>query len=292
MIAIPVATMIGSVTTPIASTINLLALSFLEEITGTTITFVQWMAAGVPIMVVCLPVAWQIILRVHKPAEISGEMVKKFIADLAIPEKITGPEISVLIITGIMMALWITSSWVRSINIVVVTLLGVCAYCIPQLKALKFDAFVNNIGWDPVFLFATVLSLGALMHSNGVSDWIISLMPVFEAPTPLVLAFGAALFFAMLLIIPIAPSLVAIRAPSMITLALGAGSSPEIMMLTVAVCGCCCFLLPLDTVPLLTYGKGYYTIKDMFVSSLPIQIFIIIVMPLWLSVIGRVLGMV
>ena len=291
MIAIPVATMIGSITTPIASTINLLALSFLEELTGTTITFVQWMAAGIPIMIVTLPVAWWIILKVHSPAEISGEMVKKFIDGLSIPKRVTRPEINVLIITGIMMALWITSSWVRSINIVVVTLLGVCAYCIPQLNALKFDSFVKNIGWDPVFLFATLLSLGSLMHLNGVSEWMISLMPVLVAPTPLVIAFGAVLFFAMLLIIPIAPSLVPIMAPSMVALALGAGSSPEIMMLMVAICGCCCFLLPLDTVPLLSYGKGYFSFKDMFVSSLPIQAFIIIVTSLWLTVIGYAFGM-
>ena len=292
MIAVPVATMVGAFVTPIGSTINLLALSNLEAFTGTTITFIQWMAAGIPLAVVILPVAWFVILKIHKPAEITEKMVEDFIDGLDVPKKITTPEIAVLIITGIMMALWITSSWVRSINIMVVTLFGTCVFCIPQLKTLRFETFANSIGWDSVFLIATVLSLGDLMVSNGVSGWIVSILPVLNVPTPILIAFAATLLFLMLIIIPVAPSLITIMAPPLIALAIGAGSSPAIMTLVAAVCGCCCFLLPLDTVPLLTYGKGYYSIKDMFISSLPIQIFIIIVTSLWLSVIGRVLGLV
>ena len=292
MIAVPVATMIGAFVTPIGSTINLLALSNLEAFTGTTITFVQWLAAGMPLAVVTLPVAWFIILKVHKPAEINEAMVKTFIDNLDIPKKITAPEIAVLIITGVMMALWVSSSWIRSINIMVVTLLGACVFCIPQLKTLRFETFANSIGWDSVFLIATVLSLGDLMVSNGVSGWIVSVLPVMSVPTPVLIAFTASLLFAMLIFIPVAPSLITIMAPPLIALAVGADVSPAIIMLTAAICGCCCFLLPLDTVPLLTYGKGYYSIKDMFVSSLPIQVFIVIAMAVWLSVIGRVLGMV
>jgi len=62
------------------------------------------------------------------------------------------------------------------------------------------------------------------------------------------------------------------------------------MMLVAAIAGNACFLLPLDTVPLLTYGKGYYSIKDIFISSLPIQIFMVIIMALWLTVIGYSFG--
>ena len=292
MIAVPVATMIGAFTTPIGSTINLLALNELYTHTGMTIPFVQWMAAGVPITIITLPIAWWIIMKVHKPAEINQDMVKAFIEKLEIPKKMTKAEITALVITGLMMVLWISSSWISGINIMVVALLGACVLCIPQLKTLKFDAFVNSIGWDSVFLIATVISLGNLMVTNGVSDFIVSVLPVLNVPTPVLIAFAAALFFALLIIIPVAPSLVVIMGAPLIALAIGAGASPSIIMLVAAIAGCACFLLPLDTVPLLTYSKGYYSIKDMFISSLPIQIFLIIVMAVWLTVIGNVFGMV
>ena len=292
MIAVPVATMIGAFTTPIGSTINLLVLNELYVHIGATIPFVQWMAIGIPISLVTLPVAWWIILKVHKPADITPEMVSRFIESLEIPRKMTRPEIIALIITGAMMTLWILSSWVDGINIMVVTLLGCCVLCIPKLKVLKFDSFASSIGWDSVFLIATVISLGNLMVSNGVSEFIISVLPVLTVPTPLLIAFAAALFFALLVFIPVAPSLVVIMSAPLIALALSAGSSPALIMMVAAIAGCACFLLPLDTVPLLTYSKGYYSIKDMFISSLPIQIFMIIAMSVWLTLAGGWLGMI
>jgi len=285
MVAIPVATMIGAIMTPIGSSINLLALSELEAHTGMTITFVQWMAVGVPIAIVTLPVAWFFILKIHKPTEISSEMVKNFIDNLEVPQKVSSAEISALVVISIMLVLWVASSWVRSINIMVVALLGASALCLPYIKALKFETFVNSISWDAVFLLATVISLGNLMVSNGVSNWIVSLLPVINVSTPLLIAFAAVLVFAVLLVIPVAPSMIVIMAPPLIALAAGTGTSPMIIMLVAAICGCCCFLLPLDTVPLLTYSKGYYSIKDMFVSSLPIQVFLVIVMSIWFSVV-------
>ena len=287
MIAIPVATMIGAFVTPIGSTINLLVLHELETHTGATISFIQWMAAGIPISLVTLPVAWRVILKTHKPAEINEAMVKKFLDGLDVPDTMSKPEVTTLIITGIMMALWIASSWVSGINIMVVALLGACALCIPQLETLGIDIFIDGIGWDSVFLIATVLSLGDLMVLNGVSDFLVSIMPSMNVPMPLLIAFSAVLLFALLILIPVAPSLIVIMGTPLIALAVSSGVSPAIVMFVSAICGCCCFLLPLDTVPLITFGKGYYSIKDMFMSSLPIQVFLIVVMALWLPMISR-----
>ncbi|MCL2496748.1 MAG: hypothetical protein FWF04_04970, partial [Clostridiales bacterium] len=207
-----------------------------------------------------------------------------------VPEKITRPEINVLIITGTMMALWVSSSWIAGINVMVVALLGACVMCIPQLKTLDFETFLNNIGWDPIFLSAAVLSLGDLMVSNGVSALITSLLPTLHVSTPILIAFSASLFFAILLIIPHGPSLVIIMAAPLMTLAINAGSSPAILILVAAYCANCSYLIPLDTVTLLSYCKGYYSIKDIFISSLPLQAFLVIVLSLWLAVMGSVMG--
>ena len=292
MIAVPIASMVGGLMTPTGSTIHLLALTQLEALTGKTVSFVQWIVAGVPLTLVILPVAWFIILKINKPAKIDRDMVTSFISTLNVPAKITPPEIKILIITAIMLILWVLSSWIKGINIMVVTLLGACVYCLPQLKALSFKTYLNGIGWPSAFLIATVISLGNLMVTNGVSSWIVSLLPQLNMSTPILLAFTATLIFAMLVVIPVAPSLIQIMSAPLIALAAASSSSPELVILTLSMCGCCCFLLPLDTVPLLTYGTGYYSMKDMVKSSLPIQIFMIIVMSLWLTVIGKLFGMV
>jgi sodium-dependent dicarboxylate transporter 2/3/5 len=104
-------------------------------------------------------------------------------------------------------------------------------------------------------------------------------------------AFVSALSFVLLVIIPVAPSLVTFMALPFITLAAGMGISPVLIMLAFGLCVANCYLLPLDTVPLLTYSTGYYSMTDMMKSTLPLQVCIVIVLSLWIPVIGKILAL-
>ncbi|MDR0473721.1 MAG: hypothetical protein LBH43_08655, partial [Treponema sp.] len=132
---------------------------------------------------------------------------------------------------------------------------------------------------------------GSAMISNNVSGWLISLIPSATLSLPVLTAFVAVSTFALLLIVPVGPSLVTIMSVPVISLALGMGASPALAIITFAFCVGNSYLLPLDTVPLLTYGTGYYSIGDMIKSSLPLQICIVIIMSLWIPLMGRVLGL-
>jgi sodium-dependent dicarboxylate transporter 2/3/5 len=291
MIAVPVASMIGGMMTPAGSSINLLTIGLLEQHTGQTITFVQWMAAGIPLTLMTLPIAWLLVCRVYKPAEISPQMARDFINNLEVPEKISPPEIKTLIITGIMLLLWILSSWFRGINVMVVALLGCCVFCLPGVKVLKFSSFRDSVSWDAFFLVGTVLSIGSAMVNNKVSEWIISLIPAITLTPPLLVGFVVTLTFLLLVIIPVAPSLVTFMSLPIISLAAGMGVSPVLIMLAFGLCVANCYLIPLDTVPMITYSAGYYSMTDMMKSTLPLQIGIILIMSLWIPFIGGLLGM-
>ena len=53
----------------------------------------------------------------------------------------------------------------------------------------------------------------------------------------------------------------------------------------------CAFLLPLDAVPLVTYGKGYYRMFDMLVPGAIISMAWVVVMTALLLLIGPWLGL-
>jgi len=290
MIAIPVAIMIGSMMTPAGSSINLLAISLLEQYTNETITFVQWMAAGIPLTVVILPIAWFLMVKVYKPAEIDSKAVKDFINTLNVPKKIGKDERKVVIIFLVMLVLWILSSWIRSINIMVVALVGCCVLMWPRFGVVELKEFIKNNNWDPFFLLGSVLSLGAAMVSNGVSDWIISLMPVLKSSPFVLVGFVVLLMFTLLVVMPVAPSTVTIMATPLIALAVSANVSPALIMLATGLCAVNCYLIPLDTVPILTYGTGYYKMTDMPKSTLILQLIIIVIMAIWLPIIGAAFG--
>ena len=277
MIAIPVASLIGGMITPAGSSINLLAIGLLEEYTGQTITFVQWISFGLPLAVLILPMAWFLAVKVYKPVEINQDSVKNFIAKMDVPEKMDNQEKKVLIITLVMLVLWILSSWVPSINVMVVAMLGCCALFLPGIRVLEWKPFIKNVNLDAFFLVGTVLSTGGAMINNGVSDWIISLLPTVSMSFPILIAFTVLLVFALLVIIPVSPSLVMLLAAPLIALATGMGYSAPAIILTLGLAAGNCYLLPLDTVPLITYGTGYYSMTDMAKSTFMLQIYVIAV---------------
>ena len=53
----------------------------------------------------------------------------------------------------------------------------------------------------------------------------------------------------------------------------------------------CAFLLPLDAVPLVTYGKGYYRMFDMFLPGAVISVAWVVLLTGLLLLLGPMLGL-
>jgi sodium-dependent dicarboxylate transporter 2/3/5 len=289
LIAIPVASMVGGIMTPAGSSINLLAIQLLEEATGQTITFVQWMIIGIPLVVLIIPIAWMLNVKVYKPAEMGKEAIDRFVDNLYVPKRMSGEEKRVLLITAVMLALWIASSWVRSINVMVVAMIGCCTFLLPKIGILDWRKFIANVNFDAFFLVGTVLSIGKALVDNGVSDLMADLMPQSPMPLPLLAAFVVGLIFLLLVIVPVAPSLVTFMAMPLITLAATAGQSPQLLILMLAMTAGNCYLLPLDTVSVISYSKGYFSMGEMAKSTLPLQLYIIGLSTAFLTLMSGVL---
>ena len=291
MIAIPVASMIGGMMTPAGSSINLLAMGQLEAHAGMEITFVQWMMAGIPLTLVMIPLAWWLMCKIYKPADVTAEQVKSFIGSMDIPAQMDSKERKVCVITVVMLALWIASSWVKGINVMIVAMLGCCVMFLPGVEVLDVKTFLRENSWDAFFLVGSVISIANAMITNGVSAAIANAIPAMNVGLPLLLAFTAVLIFVTLVVIPVASSMIPIMAVPLIAIATGAGASPALIMLAAALCAGNCYLLPLDTVPLITYAKGYYSMTDMAKSTAWLQIAMVILCALWLPLVGSMMGL-
>ena len=291
MIAVPIASMIGGMMTPAGSSINLLAIAQLEKLTGETITFVQWMLAGIPLAIVMIPLAWFLILKIYKPVSVSHREIEDFVNNLDVPDQMEKPEIKVVWLIIVMLVLWILSSWVKSINVMVVAIIGCCVLFFPGMRILKIETFLKENSWDAFFLVGTVLSISEAMITNGVSSALANALPTLNVSTPLLLGFTALLIFAALLIIPVASSLIPIMAVPLVAIATGAGVNPALVLMSAALCACNCYLLPLDTVTLITYAKGYYSMTDLAKCTIFLQLAMILLCALWVPIAGLLGGM-
>lgn len=287
MIGIPIASMIGGVVTPAGSSINLLAINLLQGSTDYDVTFIEWMLFGLPLAAIILPFAWFILVKVFPPADIKKENIDKFINDLKVPEKIIPEEKRAIIIFSTIFILWLSSSWIRSINIMVVSLIGCGVICMPKIGMLSVKEFINKVSWDSFFLVGTVLSLGSALVKNGVIDKAIQFLPSFGGSQVLVLACVALCSFIFLVFIPVAPSFVTIFAPIVIHIALNANINPALTIMICAMCAGNAYLLPLDTVALLSFGHGYYKMFEMSKVTYIVQIAMVVVMSVLFTVIGK-----
>jgi len=292
MIAVPVATMIGGMATPASSSLNLLAIGLLEQHTGQTISFVQWSAIGIPLVVILIPFAWFLIVKVYKPAQIAPEKIMRYKEYTQIKERVGKKEFYVIFIMTAMLAFWIASSWVREIEIFTVAILGCVLFFMPKINVLSWNKFLAGINWDIIFISGTILSIANAFIENNVSAWLAEVLyPANLALQANVLVgLAATTTFAMLLMISSAPALITVLAGPFVAIALANSVPPAYLLITLAFCAGNCYLFPLDTVQLLTYSKGYYRMTDMCKSTIFLQIAIVIILALWLPFMGGVLG--
>lgn len=289
MIAVPVASMIGGIMTPAGSSINMIAIDILAQ-GGYSISFVQWMLAGIPLAIVLLPLAWLLICWVYKPVAVSSDEIRAFVDGIDVPEKMSFKEIATLIITGGMFILWVLSSWVKQLDVMTIAILGSVLLMFPGIEAISVKTFIQENSWDAFFLVGCVLSIGNALKTNGVDDFVSSLIPSVNLNVFLVVGLTALIVFVALIVIPVATSLIKILGAPLMALAAASGVSPVLVMLTASIAACNCYLLPLDTVPLITYAQGYYSMTDMAKSTALLQVAIVLLCAAWIPLVGMMLG--
>lgn len=262
MIAISIASMIGGISTPVGSTVNILALSILEDTTGLTINFVQWVSICLPIVVILIPISWKIITKIYKPCAVREKDRIQFINSFAEKEKLSGKEIKTIMLFALMIVLWFASSWIKSISTMHVMFLGVCIFALPGIGVTTIDSIIKNVKFDILLLVATILTLCNALMENGFGDFVAAIIPAINVPNMVLILAITVVIYLLIIVVPIAPSLTTIVVPTLIVLAEQMGVNPCLLIPICSISIGCGYFLPMDSVFLMTYSKGYYSIKE------------------------------
>ena len=292
MMGIPIAALIGGVATPLGSSINILGINLLQETAGIDVRFLQWMAIGVPMVVVLIPFAWWVLIRVYPPEVESIGDISEFKEDLLSMGPLKTEEMKVVAILGIIFVLCVLGTWVRPLSTATVLIGGSVVMFFPGINLMTWRDVEKFIGWETVLMIGSVISLGLLAKETGLSSWLVE--NTFGGITGwnivLLVAIISAFTVVLHLPLPIAPTINAVLIPAMVDLAGGAGINPAIFALPVAFTASCAFLLPLYAVPLVTYSKWYYRMFDMLIPGTIISIGWVILMTALMLIIGPIIG--
>ena len=294
MIGIPIAALTGGIITPAGSSTNVLALSLMQELQGINIPFVDWMVIGVPLGIIMTIASWWILMKVFPPEVDTVGSLDIYVAERKENSKWKRAEIKATVLIIAIVFLWILSSWVKSLDITVVAILGACVMFFPGIRLLKWSDARKGIGWDSVLIVAVVTSLGIAATQNGLSDWIVSNVFGGIGGLPMFWALLVICSFTIVihLVIPVIPTIISAIVPAMMVLAIDSGVNPATYALAVAFASHCAFFLPLDPVPLVTFSKGYYKMFDMFRPGSIISIIWAIVNTVILYLLGPLVGLV
>ena len=292
MIGIPFASFIGGVATPAGSSINILAIFQIEQFGKVQVSFLQWMGLGVPMWLILTPVSWWVLMRCYppelptigEPQELEAE--RRALGPISINEK------KVLALMGVMIVLWISSSWVRAIDTTIVAMAGAVAMFLPGINLLTWPRAQRSIGWDALMLIGGVTSLGAAAGSTGLAKYLVGALPDMQMwSVAAVIALISAVTVLIHLPVPINPAIIGVLIPPISLLALGIGQNPALYALPVGFTASCAMLLPLDAVAIITYAKGYYRMTDMLLPGAIISVVWVMVMTALMVWVAPLLGL-
>jgi sodium-dependent dicarboxylate transporter 2/3/5 len=284
--------MVGGFMTPAGSPTNIVAINFLSQYAGVRISFLDWMAVGFPLGLVCVALVSLVIILIFKPEPVTEGALKFARGSMASIGPLSPAEIKTLAIIGLMFIFWISSAWIPAINTTAVAILGMVCFFLPGVKVLNWQKFNANASWDILFMIGGVSALAAGVLSTGAANWVVNSLLANAAswPTLVTIIFMSAITCFLHILIPSGPAVAGLTTIPMISVALMCGISPTVAAVTTAFWGGVTFVLPMDSVPLLTYGYGYYKMGDMVKSGIPLSLIGILIIALGAPPILGLLG--
>ena len=159
----------GSIGTPSGGGRNVIMLDYWREFGIANITYLKWMSYAYPMLLIEIPLAAAILWFTFKPEhKILDTAVRKLKIQVAKSGKMTGREISAIIIFVLVFLGWVFLS--PKIGLGIVALIGVVLYLLFGL--INWEDLNRNTNWGVILLFGAAISMGLQMKDTGAALWV------------------------------------------------------------------------------------------------------------------------
>jgi sodium-dependent dicarboxylate transporter 2/3/5 len=278
MLGIAYACSVGGLGTLIGTPPNALFSAYVLETWGVEISFVRWLAVGLPLTAVGLVVVFLVLVRWVFPLrlkELPGgrELIGRELAKLGPMSRAEKRVAAVFALTAL---LWVTRPLITRVlpglSDAGVAIFGALSlFLIPaggqgskRRRALLDGGAFQRLPWRVLLLFGGGLSLASAIQGTGLAAWIGGRM---EALAGWPVAAVALLVVAVIVLLTELTSNTATAAtflPVLGSMALGLGQNPLLLLAPAVLAASCAFMLPVATPPnAIIYGSGQVTIPQM-----------------------------
>ncbi len=130
-------------------------------------------------------------------------------------------------------------------------------------KVLDIDEAYRAVGWNTVFLLASLIPLGQAVQSTGTAEWIAQgILTVLDGWPIWALQLGVAILATIFTLVMSNVGATVLLVPLAVSIALAAGGDPAIFAMTVAISTSNSFLIPTHQVNALIMGPAGYRVMD------------------------------
>ncbi len=259
---------IGGMGTLIGTPPNVIFAGVYAQETGRQFGFLSWMAIGVPIVAVAIPLAALWLARGLAGAS-------------PLATEPPGPwrpaEVRVLVVFGLTVAAWITQTephggWTGLLGVdpgsdATVALTGVVAmFLVSDGKGGRLLDWptAEAIPWGVLLLFAGGICLAAGFTASGLSTLIGEGLAGLSALHPWLLILAICLVVTFLTEITSNTAVATLLMPVLAAVGFATGLPPELLMIPAAISASCAFMLPVATAPnAIVYATGQVSIARM-----------------------------
>jgi len=160
---------IGGIGTFLGGARAVLAVGILEETTGQTISFLQWMFAALPTVIIMLGVAFLILWWMARHETYSVKDVAAHVQkESAALGKLTRREISIGTLMIVTILLWVFAG--HSLGLANIALGAVVVAFI--FKLLSWKQVENDVNWGIILMYGGAIALGFALDQSGAAAWL------------------------------------------------------------------------------------------------------------------------
>lgn len=153
-------------------------------------------------------------------------------------------------------------------------------------RVLRIDEAYAAVGWNTVFLLASLIPLGSAVQTTGTAEWIATgILAALDGVPIWGLQIGVAVLSTVFTLIMSNVGATVLLVPLAVSIAVAAGGDPAIFALTVAISTSNSFLIPTHQVNALIMGPAGYSVRDFLRAGIGMTILFLIVSIIMMNVI-------
>lgn len=287
LLGLAYAASIGGMGTILGTPPNLIMAGVARELTGQEVSFMAFLAFGLPMVLILLPLCWALLVFVLFPSRATldasaGNVLRDRRQALG---PLRGGELATLCVFVLTAVAWFNRERKEIGDLVIpglvdlaprvtdttIGLLGALVlFVIPATdrdgsrRPLLTWKEARDIPWDVLLLFGGGLSLAAAMESTGLATWLAEFLSGLGSLPPFAIYLGLAVFVLVLSELASNTAVATMMMPIVAALGAAVGQPPLMLMLIACFAASTGFALPVATPPnTIVFGSGKVRVRDM-----------------------------